>query len=69
MKINKSRWAKGAALLVMAAVLSSCGLPRVGPTKKEIFEGSVQRNGDAFVVTVNDRVTRATAVTPALGFS
>ena len=69
MKIKKSRWARGAALLVMAAVLSSCGLPRVGPTKKEIFEGSVQRSGDAFVVTVNDRVTRATAVTPALGFS
>ncbi|MEO0865608.1 MAG: polysaccharide biosynthesis/export family protein, partial [Pseudomonadota bacterium] len=33
------------------------------------FAGSVQREGDAFVVSVNDRVTRATAVTPALGFS
>ncbi|WP_317625511.1 polysaccharide biosynthesis/export family protein [Rhodalgimonas zhirmunskyi] len=50
-------------------MISSCGLPRVGPNKKEIFEGSVQRNGDAFVVSVNDRVTRATAVVPALGFS
>jgi len=29
----------------------------------------VQREGDAFVVSVNDRVTRATAVVPALGFT
>jgi polysaccharide export outer membrane protein len=41
----------------------------VGPTKNEIFAGSVQREGDAFIVSANDRVTRATAVQPALGFS
>jgi polysaccharide export outer membrane protein len=41
----------------------------VGPNKREIFAGSVQKEGDAFIVTVNDRVTRATAVVPALGFS
>jgi polysaccharide export outer membrane protein len=29
----------------------------------------VQKEGDAFVVAVNDRVTRTTAVVPALGFS
>jgi polysaccharide export outer membrane protein len=29
----------------------------------------VQREGDAFIVAVNARVTRATAVVPALGFS
>jgi polysaccharide export outer membrane protein len=29
----------------------------------------VQQKGDAFVVAVTDRVTRATAVSPALGFS
>ncbi len=29
----------------------------------------MQREGDAFVVAVNDRVTRATAMVPALGFS
>jgi polysaccharide export outer membrane protein len=49
--------------------VASCGLPRVGPNKREIFAGSVQKEGDAFIVTVNDRVTRATAVVPALGFS
>ncbi len=69
MKPMNSRWARTVALVAALAVVSSCGLPRVGPTKKEIFEGSVQRKGDAFVVAVNDRVTRATAVVPALGFS
>lgn len=29
----------------------------------------MQREGDAYVVSVNDRVTRATAVVPALGFT
>src|SRR6056297_3911056 len=54
----------------MVSMVSSCGiLPRVGPNKNEIFEGSAQRQGDAFVVAVNDRVTRATAVQPALGFT
>ena len=60
---------RSVALLVAVSVLASCGLPRVGPTKREIFAGSVQREGDAFIVSVNDRVTRATAVVPALGFS
>jgi len=68
-KINASRWAKGVALVTLVGVLSSCGLPRVGPNKREIFAGSVQKQGDAFIVSVNDRVTRATAVVPTLGFS
>ncbi|NNF23581.1 MAG: polysaccharide export protein [Rhodobacteraceae bacterium] len=50
------------------STVAACGLPRSGPTKSEIFSGSVQEQGDAFVVSVNDRVTRATAVTPVLGF-
>jgi len=68
-KINTSRWAKSVALILVAGIVASCGLPRVGPNKREIFAGSVQREGDAYVVAVNDRVTRATAVVPALGFS
>ncbi|MEM6888004.1 MAG: polysaccharide biosynthesis/export family protein [Pseudomonadota bacterium] len=51
------------------AIVSSCGLPQVGPNKKQIYKGSVQQEGDAFIVSVNDRVTRATGVVPALGFS
>jgi len=68
-KNTPSRWARSIALLAVVSVLASCGLPRVGPNKREIFAGSVQQQGDAFIVSVNNRVTRATAVVPALGFS
>jgi polysaccharide export outer membrane protein len=67
--ITPARLARTAVLAVLVAALAGCSLPRSGPSKREIFEGSVQRKGDAFVVAVNDRVTRATAVVPALGFS
>ncbi|MFP4326738.1 MAG: polysaccharide biosynthesis/export family protein [Paracoccaceae bacterium] len=69
MKFQTSRWARPVALLLIASLVASCGLPRMGPNKREIYAGSVQQEGDAFVVAVNDRVTRATAVVPALGFS
>jgi len=62
-------WARSVALCTAIATLASCGLPQVGPNKRQIFAGSVQREGDAFIVSVNDRVTRATGVVPALGFS
>ena len=49
MKFPMSRWARPVALLVAVSIVSSCGvLPRVGPNKREIFAGSVQREGDAF---------------------
>ncbi len=64
-----TKWARPIALVSALAVLAACGLPQVGPNKRQIFAGSVQQQGDAFIVAVNDRVTRATAVTPALGFS
>lgn len=69
MKIMSSRGAKILALVALVATAASCGLPRSGPNKREIYEGSVQNQGDAFIVTVDSRVTRATAVVPALGFS
>jgi polysaccharide export outer membrane protein len=57
------------ALCVILGSVAACSLlPRSGPTRKEILAGSVQRQGDAFVVEVNQRVTAATAVVPALGF-
>nr|WP_149142896.1 polysaccharide biosynthesis/export family protein [Gemmobacter caeruleus] len=64
-----TRGARTLALLALAATVAACGLPRSGPNKREIYAGSVLREGDAFIVTVNPRVTRATSVTPALGFS
>ena len=69
MKTKKIRWVRPIAVLAAVAVVSSCGLPQAGPNKRQIFAGSVQQEGDAFIVAVNDRVTRATAVVPALGFS
>ena len=69
MKMLVSKGARAAALVVLVGAVAACGLPRTGPNKKEIFAGSVLREGDAFVVTVNSRVTKATAVTPSLGFS
>lgn len=68
MKAMAGKGARFLALVALVATASGCGLPRPGPTKNEIFAGSVQRQGDAFVIAVNDRVTRATAVIPALGF-
>lgn len=63
------RWVRPVAMLAALALAASCSLPKVGPNKREIYAGSVQKEGDAFIVSVNDRVTRATAVVPALGFS
>jgi polysaccharide biosynthesis/export protein len=68
-KITGSRGATALALLALVGVVGACGLPRSGPNKSEIYKGSVLKQGDAFIVTVNSRVTRATSVTPALGFS
>ncbi|WP_420841722.1 polysaccharide biosynthesis/export family protein [Gemmobacter caeruleus] len=67
--MTMTRGARTLALLALAATVAACGLPRSGPNKREIYAGSVLREGDAFIVTVNPRVTRATSVTPALGFS
>lgn len=67
---SRSVWrAKPVVFMAILGALAACGLPSVGPTKQQVFAGSVQRKGDAYVVAVNDRVTRATAVVPALGFS
>lgn len=69
MKLFRSRGATALALVAVVGMVSACGLPRSGPNKREIFKGSVLKEGDAFIVTVNSRVTRATSVTPAFGFS
>ena len=69
MKSQTIRWVRPIAAVTALAIVASCGLPSVGPNKRQIFAGSVQKEGDAFVVSVNDRVSRATAVVPALGFS
>ena len=67
------RFARIAALCTCVVAISACGmltrvLPSAGPTRNQIFAGSVQNEGDAFVVEVNQRVTAATSLVPALGF-
>lgn len=69
MNFSMSRVSRSVALCAALGILASCGLPQVGPNKRQLYSGSVQREGDAFIVSVNDQVTRATAITPALGFS
>ncbi len=69
MKSLASRGVRFVALLVVVSLVATCGLPRSGPSRRELFAGSVQRDGDAFVVSVNDRVIRATSVVESLGFS
>ena len=56
------------ALLVVAFAVASCGLPRPGPNKREIFSGSVQQQGNAYIVSVNDRVVQATSEGASVGF-
>lgn len=67
------RFARLVALFTCVVAVSACDvltrvLPSAGPTRSQIFAGSVQRQGDAFVVEVNQRVTAATSLVPALGF-
>ncbi len=69
MKITGSTWARVATLMTIVAVVSSCGLPRSGPTKRQIISSSVENKGNAFIVTVDDHITRATTTAPTLGFS
>ncbi len=65
--------ARLAVLCTCVVTVTACGvltrvLPSAGPTRGQIYAGSVQRQGDAFVVEVNQRVTAATSLVPALGF-
>ena len=69
MKSLTLRFAKGAALIVTLGLVASCGLPRSGPNKAEIFSSSVLEQGDSFVLVVDDRVNRIASITPALGFA
>lgn len=56
-------------MLASVAVVASCGLPRSGPNKREIYAGATEKKGDAHIVRVTPAVSRATAVQPTFGFS
>ena len=60
---------KAIVLFTSVALVAGCGLPRSGPNKREVLSGSVDKKGDAHVVTVTPEVSRATAVQATFGFS
>lgn len=69
MEVQKRKRGRLIAALAVLSIIASCGLPQVGPNKRQLFEGSVQRTGDAYVVEVDSRVAKAASVTQSLGFS
>lgn len=57
------------ALLASVSLVATCGLPRSGPSKREVLQGSVDKKGDAHIVTVTPAVSRITGVQETFGFS
>lgn len=57
------------AVLGAVLVLAGCGLPRSGPNKNEIYNGAIERGGNAHVIYVNDHVTQTANFVPSYGFS
>ncbi|KIC47440.1 MAG: polysaccharide biosynthesis/export family protein [Ruegeria sp.] len=64
-----TRWIRAVSFVAAAGLLAACQLPKSGPNKNEILAGSTTNGGNAFVVEVDDRVTRETAAVPQFGFS
>lgn len=69
MRFRTSFAVKAVVLFTSVALVAGCGLPRSGPNKREVLSGSVDKKGDAYVVTVTPEVSRLTAVQPVFGFS
>jgi len=65
---KRTRVARAVALLLVTSTVAACGLPRTGPNKNEIFAGSVDRQGNAYIVEVDQRVIDVTSVLPPLAF-
>lgn len=69
MSTPTQRLSKGVVAVAILALVAACGLPRTGPNKNEIFSGSVLQEGDAFVLTVDDRINQIASVAPSFAFS
>lgn len=69
MKPSLYKMATAVVLASSVIALTGCGLPRTGPTRSEIFAGSIQREGDAYIVPVDRQVTDIVKTQPSLGFS
>lgn len=60
---------RGGVLLLVAAMLTACALPRSGPSRKEVLAGAVTEMGNVNVIQVNDAVAAAARSVTTLGFS
>lgn len=69
MKKTAPRWVRSVVMFALVASISGCGLPRSGPTKRELYASSANQQGNAFVIAVDDRVAKATSATPVVAFS
>lgn len=69
MILRTSFTVKAIVLLASVSVVASCGLPRSGPSKREVLAGAVDKKGDAHIVPVTPAVSAATAIQPTFGFS
>lgn len=60
-----------ARLVAIAAIgiLAACGLPRSGPSKNEIYEGSIERGGNTHVIYINSHVAESANFNASYGFS
>ena len=56
------------ACVLAASMLSSCGLPRSGPTRSEIFANDAANDGSGHVVPVTSSVAAASRSVQSLGF-
>ncbi|AWD23584.1 sugar ABC transporter substrate-binding protein [Fuscovulum blasticum] len=66
---NFDRGARALALLAAVSMVASCGLPRSGPNKREIYASSVIKGGDAFIVDVTPQIARIASQQTTFGFS
>ena len=67
MFVKTLRRAALTALAGLALGLTACTQPSPGPTAAQIFEGSVMRQGDAFIVAVGNQVNRTLNVPTGRG--
>lgn len=66
---NASRAARTAVMITLVTTVAACGLPRSGPTKGEIFAGSIQEGGDSYIFNVTPQVNRIISKPDGFGFS
>ena len=61
MSVFRSRGATALALVAVVGLVAACGLPRSGPNKREIFSGSVLKQGETLTEFVEATVRNAIA--------